>query len=142
MEAVRHARAINRDINRIKSMDPNELFVAAKVFSYNNLIIAIAFLFLFRSHTIGVCRSRFSFVNDSKTCHDICLIPQELSLCMICFDCINGVGRLRFYCLIEASRGFQLTPIRPYKIRPLCLAVILTVFSLLVRIRWRVSVLR
>jgi pyridoxal 5'-phosphate synthase pdxS subunit len=31
VEAVRHARAINRDIRRVSSMDEDELFVAAKV---------------------------------------------------------------------------------------------------------------
>merc|ERR1712151_540448 len=30
VEAVRHARAVQRDINRLKSMDKDELFVAAK----------------------------------------------------------------------------------------------------------------
>jgi pyridoxal 5'-phosphate synthase pdxS subunit len=30
VEAVRHARAINRDMRRVSSMDENELFVAAK----------------------------------------------------------------------------------------------------------------
>jgi pyridoxal 5'-phosphate synthase pdxS subunit len=32
VEAVRHARAISRDIRRVSSMDEDELFVAAKVF--------------------------------------------------------------------------------------------------------------
>jgi pyridoxal 5'-phosphate synthase pdxS subunit len=31
VEAVRHARAISRDIRRVSSMDEDELFVAAKV---------------------------------------------------------------------------------------------------------------
>jgi pyridoxal 5'-phosphate synthase pdxS subunit len=37
VEAVRHARAISRDIRRVSSMDEDELFVAAKVclLSYN-----------------------------------------------------------------------------------------------------------
>lgn len=30
VEAVRHARAVQRDIRRLTSMDPNELFIAAK----------------------------------------------------------------------------------------------------------------
>lgn len=30
VEAVRHARAVSRDIRRLQTMDPNELFVAAK----------------------------------------------------------------------------------------------------------------
>jgi pyridoxal 5'-phosphate synthase pdxS subunit len=32
VEAVRHARAISRDIRRVSTMDEDELFVAAKVF--------------------------------------------------------------------------------------------------------------
>lgn len=31
VEAVRHARAVQRDLKRLSSMDPDELFVAAKV---------------------------------------------------------------------------------------------------------------
>ncbi len=31
VEAVRHARAVQRDIKRLTSMDPNELYTAAKV---------------------------------------------------------------------------------------------------------------
>jgi pyridoxal 5'-phosphate synthase pdxS subunit len=31
VEAVRHARAVQRDIKKLSSMDPNELFLAAKV---------------------------------------------------------------------------------------------------------------
>ena len=31
VEAVRHARAVQRDIKRLMTMDPDELFVAAKV---------------------------------------------------------------------------------------------------------------
>jgi pyridoxal 5'-phosphate synthase pdxS subunit len=31
VEAVRHARAVHRDIRRLSNMDPDELFVAAKV---------------------------------------------------------------------------------------------------------------
>lgn len=31
VEAVRHARAVQRDLRRLSSMDPDELFVAAKV---------------------------------------------------------------------------------------------------------------
>lgn len=31
VEAVRHARAVQRDIKRLAGMDPNELFITAKV---------------------------------------------------------------------------------------------------------------
>lgn len=31
VEAVRHARAVQRDLKRLSSMDPDELFVTAKV---------------------------------------------------------------------------------------------------------------
>ncbi len=31
VEAVRHARAVQREIKRLQSMDPDELYVAAKV---------------------------------------------------------------------------------------------------------------
>ena len=37
VEAVRHARAVKRDIRRLSNMDEDELFVAAKV-SGNSLI--------------------------------------------------------------------------------------------------------
>jgi pyridoxal 5'-phosphate synthase pdxS subunit len=34
VEAVRHARAVHRDIRRLSNMDPDELFVAAKVINF------------------------------------------------------------------------------------------------------------
>ena len=36
VEAVRHARAVQRDLKRLSSMDPDELFVAAKVRAYHH----------------------------------------------------------------------------------------------------------
>ena len=47
VEAVRHARAVQRDIKRLMTMDPDELFVAAKVttaFVPSVLYIFIVFL--------------------------------------------------------------------------------------------------
>ena len=37
VEAVRHARAVQREIKRLTTMDADELFVAAKVLVYNLL---------------------------------------------------------------------------------------------------------
>ena len=39
VEAVRHARAVQRDLRRLSSMDPDELFVAAKVSGESHLRI-------------------------------------------------------------------------------------------------------
>lgn len=39
VEAVRHARAVQRDLRRLSSMDPDELFVAAKVSGESHLLI-------------------------------------------------------------------------------------------------------
>ena len=39
VEAVRHARAVQRDLRRLSSMDPDELFVAAKVSGESNISI-------------------------------------------------------------------------------------------------------
>lgn len=36
VEAVRHARAVQRDLKRLSSMDEDELFVAAKVHNNEN----------------------------------------------------------------------------------------------------------
>ena len=38
VEAVRHARAVQREIKRLTSMDQDELFVAAKVHFYYLLL--------------------------------------------------------------------------------------------------------
>lgn len=38
VEAVRHARAVQRDLKRLSSMDPDELFVAAKVRTYHHSV--------------------------------------------------------------------------------------------------------
>jgi pyridoxal 5'-phosphate synthase pdxS subunit len=39
VEAVRHARAVQRDIKRLSNADPDELFVIAKVSSYPEFIM-------------------------------------------------------------------------------------------------------
>ena len=38
VEAVRHARAVQREIKRLTSMDQDELFVAAKVLQSSSLL--------------------------------------------------------------------------------------------------------
>jgi pyridoxal 5'-phosphate synthase pdxS subunit len=49
VEAVRHARAISRDIRRVSTMDEDELFVAAKV-----LFVSCT---SYNMHFIGSCSS-------------------------------------------------------------------------------------
>lgn len=39
VEAVRHARAVQRDLKRLSSMDEDELFVAAKVYGQKKIIL-------------------------------------------------------------------------------------------------------
>ena len=65
VEAVRHARAVQRDIRRLTTMDPDELYVAAKVFlPLVNVVVTLLQLVLF----CGLPISEFNLKEEVVEC--------------------------------------------------------------------------